>query len=63
MSAVTEALIIILASAVTEQPARLTEAQRRLVGGYLLPNGKVDPREVHEAREHLRRLGGPAINI
>jgi 8-oxo-dGTP pyrophosphatase MutT (NUDIX family) len=56
------AMTVVLAAHITGRPARLTPTQRALVGGYLLPDGRVDPREAPEAADHLRRLGGPRVH-
>jgi hypothetical protein len=56
-------LIVVIAAHIANQPARLTTAQRKLVGGYILPDGRVDPREAPEAADHLRRLGGPDYRV
>ncbi len=63
MGTVIDALIIVCAAAVTDQSAHLTTDQRSLVGGYLLPDGRVDPREASEAAAHLARLGGPRLSV
>jgi len=59
----TAALLTIIAADVVGQPAQITPVQLGLVGGYLLPCGRLDPREAIEARSHLRRLGGPRIAL